>query len=144
MELRDFVAQSLKQIMEAVAEAQEHAERLGGYVVPLMPVMGRTRGAPADHRVVGAKHATAEIQSIEFDVAVTAAEGKTAGGEGGLKVAGMFSAGGTAKRESTTESVSRIRFTVPVILPHQRGREQVKPDPAAPPRRAATPTPPQA
>ena len=56
------------------------------------------------------------IQKLEFDVAVTATEGSEKKAGIGVAMA-MFGAGGQASSNTMNTSISRIRFTVPVILP---------------------------
>jgi hypothetical protein len=51
---------------------------------------------------------------VEFDIAVTVGRESTAGGSVGGGVIQVFSAKVDAKTGSTNESVSRIKFSVPV------------------------------
>jgi len=63
-------------------------------------------------------HPTEDTYSsyIEFDVAVTVTEG--AERKGGIGVAaGIFAIGGQGKTETQSGTVSRIKFSVPVMLP---------------------------
>lgn len=63
--------------------------------------------------------------SVEFDVAVTATQSDQAQGGIGL-VAGVFGAGVKGKTGSENSQVSRIKFTVPIVLPpsHLVGRDK--------------------
>ncbi|MCA9030518.1 MAG: hypothetical protein KDA66_06885 [Planctomycetaceae bacterium] len=62
------------------------------------------------------------MNEISFDVAVTVTAADEVGAKGGLAVA-FVGVGGGAKSSQQEETVSRISFTVPVILPQQE-REQ--------------------
>ena len=63
LQLRDFVAETIKQVIDGVAAAQQHAVKKGAVVNP----------RPSRYNT--------PLQSISFDVAVTAAKGtKTQGG----------------------------------------------------------------
>ena len=74
MDLRRFVAETLREIIEGVADAQLAAEKRGAVVNP------RPMGAKGADRTLSG----AGIQPVEFDVAVTAAEGtKKRGGIAG-------------------------------------------------------------
>jgi hypothetical protein len=56
------------------------------------------------------------IQSISFDVAVTAAKGSKT--QGGIAVfAGALGLGSRGQSEKSNETVNRIQFSVPVSLP---------------------------
>jgi len=94
MNLKDFVSETLKQIVDGVKDAQTSAQAKGAIVVPY----------------------TNDAEKVEFDVAVTAVEGTEKGGKAGLSV---WSIGGSVsgKIESSTSTVSRLRFSVVVELP---------------------------
>ena len=58
----------------------------------------------------------ANQQNIDFDVAVTVVEGKETGGKAGISV-WSIGAGVSGKSESSSSTVSRIKFEIPVELP---------------------------
>ncbi len=107
MELREFVERSLAEIIQGVAAAQQEVSkgaRSNGSINPKALMRGN------------------ELVSVQFDVAVTAVEGGAAGG--GISVlGGIVSIGGQAKSETRAESISRIKFDVPVWLPIDRQNE---------------------
>lgn len=109
LSLKDFIQETLAQIMEGVAAADGDARKLGGMVNP-----NGLDLANKGMRLMqtGARHG----QMIDFDVAVVSTESReTKGGIGVfLGPAGAGSAGQSGK---TNEPTSRIRFSVPVILP---------------------------
>ncbi len=68
------------------------------------------------------------IQSVDFDVAVTAIEGADA--KGGINVvSGIYSSGAHGKSSELNQSISRIKFKVPISLPKHsssdKGREDL-------------------
>ena len=74
MELQQFVAETLRQIIEGVEVAGKHAVQHGGTVNPRLGVGLKKLGATAGGVL---------LQNVEFDIALTATEGKsTAGGVG--------------------------------------------------------------
>ena len=88
MELREFVATSLKQIIDGIQDAQEYVEKSGSTaeIVNQLPIdRSKTK--------------------IEFDVAVTAESSTTAEGKAGISV---FSIGATAGGQM--ERLSRSHF----------------------------------
>lgn len=97
MDLKTFVAQTIKDIFDGVIEAQEYAKDKGGKVNVY------------EHDC---------IRKINFDVAVTISGGKELGGgvKGKIIVAEANVGGKIAKGYS---EVSRISFIIPVELPNK-------------------------
>ena len=107
MELKDFVRESLEQIIEAVSEVQAKAPH-GARINP--------RSIMGNPPVLRESEHGSLIQQIDFDVAVTAQEGTQT--KGGIAVfAGWIGAGSHGQSTSTSQQVSRIKFCVPVLLP---------------------------
>ena len=106
MNLKDFVAETLEQIVEGVKVAQEHAKELGAKINPT--------GARRSGR--GSTVRTFPKANVEFDVALTVAEGKNVKGGGGMNL-GVVAIGAKGHSEIETSSVSRVRFSVALILP---------------------------
>lgn len=107
MELKEFVAETLKQVIEGVKAAQEgndgkliNARILGG---PKGPVMG---GALVNAGALGM------LTRIDFDVSVSAETEK-----GGAAKLSVFSLGINAKMDNKTTSENRITFSIPIRLP---------------------------
>jgi hypothetical protein len=115
MELRDFVAQTLVQVVEGVAAAQQATAKMKATVSP--DGIGYASANPQG--LVAIHHATSEVRVpdlIEFDVAVTTTEAEQVSGGGGIFV-GAIALGSKAEAESGSQAVNRIRFTVPLLLP---------------------------
>jgi len=103
MDLQQFVAQTLVQIANGVKNAQEHVKSAGGIVNPL-------RASDQDPIM------SPNTSFIEFDVALTVTEGSDSKGGIGIFVADI-GLGAQGRSRSATESVSRIKFKVPMFLP---------------------------
>ena len=107
MELKDFIAGTLVQIVEGVHAAQKQVGQLGGNVNPYT-----REHAPG----FGTRYTRGPTQDVSFDVAITAQE-NSASKEGiGVVVAAIA----LGKRNETSDSstgVSRVAFTVPLALP---------------------------
>ena len=100
MDLKTFVAETLKQIVDGVREAQskEGGDAINAEAAPSSGSLLLTRGGM--------------FTRVDFDVAVSAeTEG---GGKGGIKV---FSVGVEAGAAHKTGYANRITFSVPVRLP---------------------------
>ncbi|MDH4201813.1 MAG: hypothetical protein OEV87_02860 [Phycisphaerae bacterium] len=94
MDLKEFVSETLREIVEGVKDAQGFASQNGAVVAPYN-----------DYQ-----------KTVEYDVAVTVVEGTEAGAKAGISV-WSIGAGGNVKTESTNTTVSRIRFSVAIELP---------------------------
>jgi hypothetical protein len=116
MDLEEFVAQSLSNLINGVRRAQTECGSTGGKV---NPVMRRVfTGATGGGVVLGwsSGDSGVPVLLVEFDVAVTVNEGT--GKKGGVGVhAGIISAGGAAHRNRAETAASRIKFSIPVLLP---------------------------
>ena len=111
MELKDFVSESIKQIIDGVNEAKRYAGENGGMINPRRWGWNSTNVQAKFDRTTGAA-----IETIEFDVAVTAIDGtKTKGGIGVFM--GAVGIGSQGQSENSHSSVSRLKFSVPVVLP---------------------------
>ena len=111
MDLEEFVRLSLVQITKGVTDAQNEAMESGASVNPRVLHADHSSGSAAG-RLADGRIACL----VEFDVAVAVSEESSATGGGKLKAASFFQVGGNTSKGSTSESVSRLRFTVPVAF----------------------------
>lgn len=118
MDLQEFIATTLRQIIDGVIEAQAYGKPKGAYVNKCNLWTLDNAGKP--HSV----NYRCEVEhAVDFDVAVTVAESNEKGAQAGIKLA-VFNAnaGGTGSSANTT--ISRIRFKVGVVLPPTLGSQQ--------------------
>ncbi len=110
MEIREFVRDVLVDIIEGIKEAQKR-EGAGGYIAP---------DAIAGHKFSADSgvHHESRITStvVKFDMAVTAETSKSGGGSGKIRIA-VVDADLGGKLEAKNTQVSRIQFSVPVLMP---------------------------
>ena len=110
MELKDFLSQTLTQIIEGVAESQQVAAGHGAAVNPAFNPMDN----PARLGFINCYDGYAQL--VHFDVALTVSEGT--GTKAGVGVfAGTFNLGASGQSNSASSSVSHVQFNVPLILP---------------------------
>lgn len=95
MELKEFVTKTLVEIIEGVTEAQSKAKDAPGGVVP-------TKADP--------------IERVAFDVALTTSKSKESKGGIGVFLGGA-GIGGQKQAAGEAKSFSRIKFSVPILLP---------------------------
>jgi hypothetical protein len=110
MELREFVAETLIAIQEGVRDAILGIDerKVTGKVNPVWNV---DPGAKVDWRDY--------VQSVEFDVAVTATDKAEATGKGGIKVLTIAEFGAEGSKSTERSTVSRIKFSIPIVPPAQ-------------------------
>ena len=103
MELKEFVERALVEIVEGVAAAATVVATKGGAVA---------LREQDDRRCYDQKLG----QIVEFDIALTSAD--SSGTKGGIGVfLGGFTMGGTGEKRSDVSSLTRVKFTVPLLLP---------------------------
>ena len=106
MELREFVAETLAAILDGVEDAIHTApEHRQGKIAPV---------------IEGLEDWSKAILPVEFDVAVTEADKASAGGKGGIKLLPAVEIGGEGSKAWERSTVSRIKFSVPIIYGAQR------------------------
>lgn len=96
MELSRFVAETIRNIVEGIQEAQLHAAEHDASVNPY-------RGS--------------EPQSIDFELELSTSEGSES--SNASVVVGGISEGATGRSSANSSTVGRIRFKVPIRLPNQ-------------------------
>lgn len=111
MDLRDFVSETLTQIVDGVKSSQDKAIESGAMVNPKLSTSWEQAG----------KHGFLKIgdgyaQIVQFDVALSVTEGT--GTKGGIGVfAGAINLGSSGQSNNENSSVSRVKFCVPLSLP---------------------------
>lgn len=118
MQLKDFVSETLNQIVEGIIAAQRFGDERGALVNP--------KGLVGSNNKADWDRASGESASrIEFDVAITAVEGK--GTKGGIGVfVGAIGLGSQGQSETSQSTVSRIKFSVPLHLPKAKALQEYK------------------
>jgi len=111
MDLREFVSETLTQIVEGVKNAQSNATESGATVNPRLSTSHEQAGKQG-FLFTGDAYA----QIVQFDVALTVTEGT--GSKGGIGVfAGAINLGSSGQSQNESSSVSRVKFSVPLSLP---------------------------
>lgn len=113
VELKQFISQALADIVQGVLDAQQVLGANGKYI---NPELSTQQGTHEKHgKLVSIQGQL--VQTVEFDVAVTATEGT--GTKGGIGVvAGVFALGSQGQSSEEISAISRIKFSVPITLPY--------------------------
>ena len=112
MDLKEFVRETLVQVTQGVNESQDAVRKLGGFVNPYVRRVHRDASYFAEFDYDG-QH----VFLVDFDVAVTVAEGTGTHAEAKLQVASIFSLGAGGSSSDNQQTTSRIHFKVPLALP---------------------------
>jgi hypothetical protein len=112
MDLKGFVQRALCDIIEGVAVAQAAKAGSGAVIAP--PDLFAEYGDLTERIKAG----TGTVQRVEFDLVLDETSGKS--GKGGIGVwLGSVGLGAQKQTEVTASSRSRLRFSVPIVLPRQ-------------------------
>lgn len=121
MELKEFIKTALTDIVSAVKEVQEDVKEYA----TIAPLMGTGNKESAILMEDGVAH----ISNIDFDVAVTteAKENAENGIKAGIKIASILNIGVGSKGDETesNQNISRIRFSIPVLLPCSASLDEI-------------------
>lgn len=120
MKLQEFVSETLREIIAGVKDAQAYARDNDAEVNPSDESLPGER-TPYTDTQVGGRRVLLPIKDIEFDVAVTSTDKSETQAGAGIFVAAL-SIGVKDKSDTLNSCVSRIRFSVPIVLPVQ-GKE---------------------
>lgn len=103
MDLKEFVKNVLKDLVDAVEEVRKESSR--------------------DMTLYSHKESN---QTIEFDIAVTAEDSLGGTGKAGIKVFKMIEGGGEISKESKNSTVSRIKFGVHIDTLTKQEQAEIK------------------
>ena len=110
MELKDFISETLTQIIQGVEEAQLNTKDSGGFISPYV----RTT-FEAKHMVAVTTDQT-PVHLVNFDVSLEATDGT--GTKGGIGVVtGLLSAGSQGQSNKSNLASHKISFNIPISLP---------------------------
>jgi hypothetical protein len=112
MELKEFIKETLISITEGVVESQKYLneKNLESEINPKIQTKWESTGYTFSE-------SGKPVQKVDFDVDVTADEKKGGSGSLGIKVSAI-GIGGSRKKETSKGSNSRIKFSIPITLPH--------------------------
>lgn len=116
IELKEFVEETISQIVEGVKAAQKRVGTSGAIVNP------RKSHSSNNIEVEGKLYS---VQNIEFEVSLANMSGE--GAKVGFGVAfGTWGFGSNAKVEGQAKSATNVKFSVPIIFPCIDNKEKPK------------------
>lgn len=117
MDLKEFIKTAITDITEAVSELQEELKN-GTIVNPSL-----TQGEHGKSLVV--ENEVRMMERLNFDIAVTATEATELNGNAKAGIS-VFGAKVGAENKERTENVSRLTFSLPLVLPTTHVKTQLE------------------
>lgn len=110
MELKDFIKDTVTQISEAVTELN------GGQAKYKLTVNPISSNGISERNSINTAYDTCHVTNIEFDLTLTSSENSGSSAKVGV-FASVVGVGASSNSGANNESVSKIRFALPVVLP---------------------------
>ena len=117
MELKEFIKTAITDITEAVSELQEELKN-GTIVNPSLTQGEHGKSLVVDNEV-------RMMERLYFDIAVTATEATELNGNAKAGIS-VFGAKVGAENKERTENVSRLTFSLPLVLPTTHVKTQLE------------------
>lgn len=110
MELKEFIKKALAEIYTGIKDAQDEVtkEHPNTYINPTSSSLDGYTGQMNETSKF-------DLRQVEFDIAIETSSAKEYAGK--LNIAGTL-VGGADKKKSE-KNVSRVKFTLPVLMPYQ-------------------------
>ena len=115
MELKEFIKESLSQIIDAVKETQEKYKDTN--VVNCHHNIQEVKDGLyiLDENEYDNYSSRSKVQNIDMDIAISVTEKE--GNKSGLGIAKIINAGISSENTQQNESISKIKFSIPIVLP---------------------------
>lgn len=118
MDVKEFIKETLTQIVEGINEANQQMGSKGAFVASSnlqenngLPKGGTTYYEDSNNR----RHV---VREIDFDISVSVSDTSQTEGKGGLQVYSLFHANGGVENCNSSNSSHRIKFSIPLALPN--------------------------
>lgn len=116
MEIKDFIKETLSQIVEGINEANQQMSEKGAFVVS-SNLREANRLPKNGTYVYDGSNALRVVREIEFDISLSVSDSTQSGGKGCLEVVSFIRADGGVENSFSSSSTQRIKFTLPLALP---------------------------
>ena len=110
MDLKEFITETISAIVDATSELQGKYDEDDIIINP-----PSNRSSDEAYLPENSGYKYRRVQSIEFDVAVSASSDTSGGGKAGIKVMSL-ELGAKGEKSVSSEKVSRVSFSVPITL----------------------------
>jgi hypothetical protein len=118
MQLHEFITETLSQIAKGVGDANQKLQGTSAIVNPRHVNYNTNENIRAYGWLTEKKEKLRAVHLVEFDIAVTATDGKE--NKGGIGVAlGSIGLGTARKEEYERVAQNRISFSIPMVYPNE-------------------------
>ena len=118
MQLHEFITETLSQIAKGVGDANQKLQGTSAIVNPRDVNYNTNENIRAYGWLTERKEKLRAVHLVEFDIAVTATDGKE--NKGGIGVAlGSIGLGTARKEEHERVAQNRISFSIPMVYPNE-------------------------
>lgn len=121
MELKEFIKESLSQIIDAVKEMQEKYKDTNVVICPDNIQEVKSGLYILDENEYNNYSSRSKVQNIDMDIAISVTEKE--GNKSGLGIAKIINAGISSENAQRNESISKIKFSIPIVLPTTNAQE---------------------
>ncbi len=121
MELKEFIKESLSQIIDAVKETQEKYKDTNVVICPDNIQEVKNGLYILDENEYDNYSSRSKVQNIDMDIAISVTEKE--GNKSGLGIAKIINAGISSENAQQNESISKIKFSIPIVLPTTNAQE---------------------
>ena len=119
MELKEFIKESLSQIIDAVKETQEKYKDTNVVICPDNIQEVKSGLYILDENEYDNYSSRSKVQNIDMAISVTEKEGN----KSGLGIAKIINAGISSENAQRNERISKIKFSIPIVLPTTNAQE---------------------
>lgn len=118
MDIKEFIKETLSQIVEGKNEANQQMGSKGAFVSSsnLQENNGQPKGGTTYYE--DSNNRRRVVREIDFDISVSVSDTSQTEGKGGLQVYSLFHANGGVENCSSSNSSHRIKFSIPLALPN--------------------------
>ena len=118
MELKEFVSETITQIMEGIIDAQKAVANKNGLVNPKRLGSRGTEQLEAVIKDENGKDINRLIERIDFEVALTEVEKSNKKTGIGVSFSSL-TIGSEKKKGGENTSLTTVRFSIPIVFPYQ-------------------------
>ena len=113
MELSKFISETINSIIKGVSDSQKYAEENGAIVNPEVSYKDIDKTTVSYFKD---KDGASKVYNVDFDISVVTSENKEKEGGASINVYSIKAGGGVTKKENN-ENISKISFSVNIVLP---------------------------
>lgn len=111
MELKDYISETISNVILGIKDAQKKIEKSGGYINPVIQRYGNNE---SKHLARGAR----TIEEVEFEIVLKLEEAQGSGAKINV-FSGLFGGSIKAQSQESNQSMNKIKFSVPIAYPQQ-------------------------